>query len=276
MTLLCLLSTDANAFNAAMAHFINLNQYEMSIANSVQECRRGRWCCKQCDTEFKSVMRIVTHLLTSCDEESGLSTFSTKSAVRICMVLNELELTKVHQTYVRIGGEDTDSEVRTLGYETNSDTPDLFKDEEEDIESGSDSGKVVRLEKGVKTMAAATHPTPPLIQDISATPPASLSAKAKAEWAFRHRRKCNTFPPLPAPPRDHNLTVKLLGATEIRRLMETNRTANGHIDYDAVLAAYNSSARRKTWKPNAPNAKPDASYTGVRFKYALPPTTHHP
>lgn len=227
-----------------MAHFLNLNQYEMSIANSVKEISSRRWCCKQCDSEFTSVIRVVTHLLTSCDEQSGPSTFSTESAIRVCMVLNESGSAKMHQAYIRVAGVDT-----------NSDTPDLSKtDDEERTESGDVGGESVELvyhyhssmalDDDAETSGPATRPPPPMIQDFSANPPASLSAEAKAEWAFRYHR-----------------------AEEIRRLIKTNlKPKTGSIDHDAVLAAYNSSTRPSGWESNAPNAPPYASYGCLTVK----------
>ncbi|KAF6227781.1 hypothetical protein HO173_011999 [Letharia columbiana] len=104
-------------------HFINLNQFEMSIIQSIKqetENLGGPWSCKLCNTQFIDIMRLVTHLLTFCDRHRSLSTFLNVSAIHICMLLDDSGSIKTLETYIRLAGNDTDSEVSDLGNDTDS------------------------------------------------------------------------------------------------------------------------------------------------------------
>ena len=122
-------------------------------------------------------MRVVTHALTSCDEDASVTTFSNKSAIHLCMVFDEPGSEKMLETFNRLAEDDTESEVCTLGNNTDSDIFDLTKVDHEQNED-------VKSEERTR---------PPKNQEFPATPPASLSADQKAEWTFRRDRKCYSY-----------------------------------------------------------------------------------
>ncbi|KAF6231889.1 hypothetical protein HO173_009972 [Letharia columbiana] len=116
-------------------HFINLNQFEMSIIQSIKqetENLGGPWSCKLCNTQFIDIMRLVTHLLTFCDRHRSLSTFLNVSAIHICMLLDDSGSIKTLETYIRLAGNDTDSEVSDLGNDTDSEASTLSNDTNSD------------------------------------------------------------------------------------------------------------------------------------------------
>lgn len=158
VTFPCLLLIVANNLDAAMSssqsstihpHLVNLNGFEMSIIESMRKEGNGQWSCEQCGTRFDNSMRLVTHLLTLCDGGRGLLTFSTESAVHICVALDELG-PEILESYDRVAAEGADGE--------------LSDSDEEDL-------------------------PPPRMQRFPATPPYWLSADAKREWTFRRDRK---------------------------------------------------------------------------------------
>ena len=87
------------------------------------------------------MMSLVVHLLMC---RYSCSTFSTKSAIRICVVLNEPGSVEMLALYGRVAAEEPESEVSDLDTETESE---VSEDEE-----------------------------------FSATPPTSLSSNKKLEW----------------------------------------------------------------------------------------------
>ncbi len=89
------------------------------------------------------MMSLVIHLLVC---RYSCSKFSTKSAIRICMALEEPRLVEMLGLYDRIAGEETESEVSDLEPETDSEVSEN--------------------------------------QEFSATPPTSLSSNEKLEWTF--------------------------------------------------------------------------------------------
>ena len=89
-------------------------------------------------------MRLVTHLLTFCDQHSSLSTFSTMSAIHICTLFDEPGSIKMLECYIRVAREnphimasnldnDTDSEVSDLANDTDSEVSDLANDTDSEV-----------------------------------------------------------------------------------------------------------------------------------------------
>ena len=87
-------------------HPINLSHDERAIAQSARKELDGQWSCKQCNETFNDTVRLATHLLTSCDQP--LSTFSTNSAIKICMFLDQSGSHEMFESYLRISNEDAD------------------------------------------------------------------------------------------------------------------------------------------------------------------------
>ena len=182
VTLLRLQLTDADPLNAAMStmqtqnlhhHFVNLGQYEMSIASSIKEQLDGTWSCEVCNFNFDDIMQIVTHLLTSCDDGSSIDTFSTLSAINICMVFDVQGSRKMLETYIRLFGNDTDSDLDNDTDHEMTELPEIHN-----------QGSVEQ-----ENEAVAKDSQPPKYAEFSVTPPATLSAKDKAEWIFKRARK---------------------------------------------------------------------------------------
>ncbi len=117
---------------------------EMSVAQHIKEDLHGSWSCELCNTRSNNIMQIVTHILMC---RYSCSTFSTKSAIRICMALEEPRSVEMLGPYDRIAGEETESEVSDLEPETDSEVSEN--------------------------------------QEFSATPPNSLSSNEKLGWTFR-------------------------------------------------------------------------------------------
>ena len=119
--------------------FINLNQSEMSIVQSMRKDPCGKWSCKLCDSQFGSIMRLVTHLLTSCDQHSSLSTFSTMSAIHICTFFDEPGSIKMLECYIRVARENPDIMASNLDNDTDSEVSELANDTDSEV-SGLDEG----------------------------------------------------------------------------------------------------------------------------------------
>ena len=214
--------------SSAQAEIINLNDHEMPILRYIQKGRRGTSTCKLCWEEFDEMMSLVVHLLMKC--RYSCSTFSTKSAIRICVVLNEPGSVEMLRLYNRVAGEEPESEVSDVDMDTESE---VSEDEE-----------------------------------FSATPPAFLSSDKQLEWTYRRDRKCSPFSVLVALARDHTLTL-MIGAELIRHLKKTNLRPNTkYIDRDAVLAAWNSLSHPSSWAPNATEAGNYKTYNVLATTYA--------
>ena len=98
------------------------------------------------------IMMLVTHLLTSRNHNPTTATFSNISAIKICMLLDELNSIQTLRCYLRVADENL------AKYTT-------FASEDEDVN--------VRLSKS---------------RGFSNTPTQSLSADAKSERTFLHNR----------------------------------------------------------------------------------------
>ena len=169
----------------------------MSIAQAIEEKPHGEWSCKLCNTMFNSIMRVVTHVLTSCDED--VATFSNKSAIHLCMVFDEPGSIKMLETFLRLAEDDTESEVCTLDNDIDSDISDFTKGDHEQNERGKE-GIGHRNDNHASTahnedMKSEERTRPPKNQEFPATPPASLSADQQAEWTFKRNRKCYPYSP---------------------------------------------------------------------------------
>lgn len=224
--LLCLLLIDANPLNAAMSptqspsvrsHSIHLNQFERSVVKCMDKHPDGTWSCKLCKTEFdNNIMRLITHLLTLCDQPPSLHTFSTISAIRICIVLDDSETIEMLETYIRVAGDDneiegsdlsddTESEVHGFSDDTISDMSDLDK-VEQDENTGPGKDRESESSQAPKGSREAKSPQLPENQVFSAAPPASLSVDEQAEWTFKRDRKYFPFSLPLATTKDHALT----------------------------------------------------------------------
>lgn len=91
--------------------FINLNEFEMSIANSIQHDATKAWSCIHCDTNFEDVMTVAIHLLMHRNRNHATATFSTRSAIKICMLLDEASSIHTLQCYLRVVGGNLDEDV---------------------------------------------------------------------------------------------------------------------------------------------------------------------
>ena len=143
--------------------WVNLDQFEMSIVDSMTQNASGQWNCKHCDAQFNNIMRLVTHLLISSNHHvtTSISTFSNLSAIKICMLLDESNSTQMFECYLRVAREDHDLEL-------------MEEDEDEDSSAAGD-----------KTRSSKTTS-----QMFPANPPQSLSADEGLEWIFKRTRKC--------------------------------------------------------------------------------------
>ena len=174
------------------------------------------------------MMSLVVHVLMC---RYSCSTFSTKSAIRICVALGEPGSLEMLGLYDRIAREETESEVSVRITDTESE---VFENEE-----------------------------------FSATPPSSLSWDKKLEWSYRRDRKCSPFSVLLALASDHTLTL-MIGAELISHLKKTNLKPNTKfIDQDAVLAAWNSLSHPSSWAPDATDAGNYKSYNVLATTYAI-------
>ena len=208
----------------------NLSQSEQSFAQSAQKEQTGQWSCKLCHVTFNDTLKLVTHILKSCDQP--LSTFSSRSAIRICMHLDQSGYFEMFKSYLRVAsedgddeGSDHDSDMDTEGtYDTDSreydseatisDEEDVemkeagtegvwwVEQEEEEEEEGKDLGSADENEEDPDpvndqpTLAAqGTRVRPPRYQEFPAMPPHSLSAGKKTEWTFKRNRKYYHTPP---------------------------------------------------------------------------------
>ena len=199
-------------------HFINLSQWELSIAQSTSRSAGGKWSCKRCNREFNDSLPLVTHILTSCDDYSSLPTFSTRSAIHICMLLDERGSLEMFQSYIRVASENAD--IRRSGVDSEvaeseaiisrgddglvekkeaGDEPVWWvgeeeAEEEEDVGSANEEEESAELEDHQPTHRNMRKSTvegvrPSRNQESPARPPHSLSAEAKLEWTFRRDRK---------------------------------------------------------------------------------------
>ncbi|CAD6590018.1 MAG: hypothetical protein ASARMPRED_004522 [Alectoria sarmentosa] len=116
-------------------HFINLNQSEIFMVQCIRKDPRGKWSCKLCDTQFNNIMRLVTHLLTFYDQHSSLSTFSTMSAIHICMLFDEPGSIKMLECYIRVARENPDAVASNLDNDTDSEVSDLANDMDSEVSS---------------------------------------------------------------------------------------------------------------------------------------------
>lgn len=243
-----MLLIDANLLNAAISpsqspmmqpHFINLNQFEMSIVHCMRQDPSGKWSCELCDAQFNDIIILATHLLTSCDhdcdDDSSSPTFSNKSAVDICMLLDEAKSIKMFESYVSVANEESDIEDCDLEDDTHSeasgprytdheednevgiedeedkgpvwwvseedesnesvDEDTTFEKQDKDLKRGSAATKGVRSKNVKRRSAVAKTVRMPRNQEFPALPPHSLSPDAKSEWTFRRDRKCQLIPP---------------------------------------------------------------------------------
>ncbi|KAL9062870.1 MAG: hypothetical protein Q9161_009718 [Pseudevernia consocians] len=214
-------------------HSVNLSQFEMSIAQAIEEKPHGEWSCKLCNTMFNSIMRVVTHVLTSCDED--VATFSNKSAIHLCMVFDEPGSIKMLETFLRLAEDDTLSEG---DHEQN-------ERDKEGIGHGNDNHVSTAHNKDMKS---EQRTRPPKNQEFPATPPASLSAYQQAEWTFKRNR-----------------------AAEIRRIVEASIQPNGKIDKALTVTTWNARTHRKSWKSDAKPASPYKNHAVLAVVYAIPP-----
>ena len=81
------------------------NQFEKSVVQCMTRDATGQWACMLCDDKFEDVMMLVTHLLTSRNHNQTASTFSTLSAIKLCMLLDESMFIQMGQCYFRAVGE---------------------------------------------------------------------------------------------------------------------------------------------------------------------------
>lgn len=201
------------------------------------------------------------------------------------MLLDDSGSIKTLETYIRLAGNNTDSEASTHGSDTDSEASTLSNDTNSDAsdhaelyhegsnEPGDDgeggTGPVWFVdnqeEEGLRSTSGDEESTELVDEDSTSeahdedvkmndpvakglrlqkkqefptTPPAQLSAEMKAEWTFKHDR-----------------------AREIRGIMKTNLKPNSkHIDRDAALAGWNSTAHPFSWELKAPKAGAYKSY----------------
>ena len=117
-------------------HFITLSQYELSVAQSIEQDPHGSWSCRLCNRAFDNSMGLVTHVLTSCDQPPPLFTFSNEAALHICMLVDEAGSLKDFERWIRLAGEDADTEGSDLSDDEDSEGNDSSDDEDGE---GSDS-----------------------------------------------------------------------------------------------------------------------------------------
>lgn len=242
MTPVQLHTTDADLLNAAMSssrsarvqhHPFHLSRSEQTSAQYAQKEQNEQWSCKLCHAVFGNTLRLVTHILTSCDQP--LSTFSNRSAMHICMVLDESGSREMFETYLRIASEDADDEGSGHGSDMDTEVTDdtdsgeydsqatISEEDNEPVkrkQAGADADGVWRVEQGEgdkeeevgyvgyegedgadtmddqPTLAAqGKRVRPPKNQEFPVIPPHSLSADKKREWTFRRNRKYQHTPP---------------------------------------------------------------------------------
>lgn len=168
-------------------HYINLSQFEKSIVQLVIKGPGQSWSCELCHSKFDKNMQLVTHLLTCCGNPSSL--LSTKTAINICMVLDEPGPNKMLDTYTRVFGNEIDTEVSDLDSEMDSEVSD-FDDVGLEASVEPKNGRT-----GKAATKAAGPPNQPNDEEFPARPPHRLSADEKMEWKFTRDRKCPLNPP---------------------------------------------------------------------------------
>ena len=200
-------------------HFINLSQWELSIAHSTRRGAGGKWLCNRCNREFNDSLPLVTHILTSCDDYSSLPTFSTRSAIHTCMLLDERGSLEMFQSYIRMASGDADIHSSGVGSEVAESEAIISRgddglvekkeaddepvwwigeeeaEEEEDVGSANEDEESAELEDHQPTRRNMRKATVkgvrlPRIQEFQPRPPHSLSAEARMEWTFRRDREC--------------------------------------------------------------------------------------
>lgn len=210
-------------------HYINLSQFEKSIVQLVIKGPGQSWSCELCHSKFDKNMQLVTHLLTCCGNPSSL--LSTKTAINICMVLDEPGPNKMLDTYTRVFGNEIDTEVSDLDSEMDSEVSD-FDDVGLEASVEPKNGRT-----GKAATKAAGPPNQPNDEEFPARPPHRLSADEKMEWKFTRDR--------------------LRGIQEIKKTYQNlDKTTNKY----AAMAAWNSSSHPESWHPNAPTKQPYKSY----------------
>ncbi|CAF9943778.1 MAG: hypothetical protein ALECFALPRED_001236 [Alectoria fallacina] len=266
--------------------FINLNQSEMSIVQSMRKDPCGKWSCKLCDSQFGSIMRLVTHLLTSCDQHSSLSTFSTMSAIHICTFFDEPGSIKMLECYIRVARENPDIMASNLDNDTDSEVSELANDTDSEV-SGLDEGDhvgslepknedeegtgpvwFVKDEKeGLLDQEEEEEEEEESTMDENATPKAKPQKAKKSKVVAKAVRapRNQEFPAMPP----HSLsadaklewTFRRDRAGEIREIIKTNLKPNTKkIDEDACLAAWNASLHPFSWNANSSTAQPYKNY----------------
>ena len=118
-------------------HSINPSQYERAMAQSARKDHDGQWSCKLCDRKFNNTVRLVTHILTSCDHP--LSTFSTNSAIRVCVLLDPSGSLEMFESYLRVANEEADDE--SSDHDSHMDTEGTGDRESEESESDATSSE---------------------------------------------------------------------------------------------------------------------------------------
>ena len=113
-------------------HSINPSQHERAIAQRAQKDHDGQWSCKLCDRKFNNTVRLVTHILTLCDDP--LTTFSTMSAVCVCVLLDPSGSLEMFESYLRVASEEADEE--SSDHDSDMDTEETDDGESEEPGDG--------------------------------------------------------------------------------------------------------------------------------------------
>ena len=133
-------------------HCIDPSQDERATAQSARKDHDGQWSCKRCDRKFNNTVGLVTHILTFCDRP--FSTFSTKSAIRVCMLLDPSGSLEMFESYLRVANEEAEDE--SSDHDSDMDTEGTGDRESE--ESGSDATSSEEDDELVEEDDAGTEP----------------------------------------------------------------------------------------------------------------------
>ena len=284
--------------------FINFNKFDMSVVHCMAQDASGQWSCKLCDAKFNNIMMLVTHLLTSRSHNPTFPTFSTLSAIRICMLLDEPGSIQMLQCYLRAADEDLELALSDLDTDTESDSDtdsdvsesesdmdnepsdrhDASDEENDELVMGKEEGNepvwwVPQEEESSELMEEDTT-SGSEDEDVRKGSAAANSARNKnverrsAVGKNVRSSRSQTFSANPP----HSLSAdKKLEWTfrrdrvgEIEQITKTNRRLNGKkVDEDAALAAWNASLHPSSWRPNASSATPFKSFGAFRNRASL-------
>lgn len=286
--------------------FINFNKLDMSIVHCMMQDASGTWSCKLCDAKFNDIMMLVTHILTSRHHNPTYPTFSSLSAIRICMLLDEPGSIQMLQCYLRGAVEDlelsdldnvtdadidtdTDSEISEPDKDmddelfgprnTNHDGNELVIGKEEGTEGNEPVWWVPQEEESSEVMDEDTtsESEEEDVKKGSAAANTARNKNLKRRSAVGKKVRSSKGQIFPATP-PHSLsadaklewTFRRDRVGEIEQIMKTNRQLNSkRVDEGSALAAWNASVHPSSWKPNASGALPYKSFGALRNRASI-------